>query len=187
MTPLPAALIGAAIKRLVEIGLLEIVAEPGSASRSGAGQPQAPAVGSQEGAAERKGTEHHHQEGKRTEKKRTANQGTERAQGELQREQRDAASVEPIVSKKSAAADDEVTFETVYASPEDDSKLSTRPRPATGNYRCGLCGSRVPGEGARLIDGKCVPCSCASPEWIAHQRAIVPEKASRQSLRSCRP
>jgi hypothetical protein len=40
------------------------------------------------------------------------------------------------------------------------------------NYRCQSCGSRVRGEGAVIgNDGKCVPCKCASPEWIARQRA----------------
>jgi hypothetical protein len=39
------------------------------------------------------------------------------------------------------------------------------------NYRCDICGSPARGQGARLIDGKEVPCSCASPEYIAHQRA----------------
>lgn len=39
------------------------------------------------------------------------------------------------------------------------------------NYRCNICGSRSPGEGARLIAGKAVPCSCASPEYIVRQRA----------------
>jgi hypothetical protein len=38
-------------------------------------------------------------------------------------------------------------------------------------YKCDLCGSRVRGEGAVPVDGKAVPCSCASPEWIARQRA----------------
>lgn len=42
---------------------------------------------------------------------------------------------------------------------------------AEKNYKCGVCGSTVRGEGARLIDGKPVPCSCASPEWITRQRA----------------
>jgi hypothetical protein len=38
------------------------------------------------------------------------------------------------------------------------------------NYRCPICSSRVRGEGASLIDGRPVPCSCASPEWIQLQR-----------------
>lgn len=39
------------------------------------------------------------------------------------------------------------------------------------NYRCPLCDSRTRGHGAHLVDGKFVPCSCASAEWIAQQRA----------------
>jgi hypothetical protein len=39
------------------------------------------------------------------------------------------------------------------------------------NYRCPLCDSRTRGHGARLVDGKVVPCSCASADWITHQRA----------------
>jgi hypothetical protein len=38
------------------------------------------------------------------------------------------------------------------------------------NYRCTLCDSRIRGEGARFVDGKVVPCSCASADYIAHQR-----------------
>ena len=37
-------------------------------------------------------------------------------------------------------------------------------------YQCPICHSKTPGEGAVLIDGKSVPCSCASPEYIARQR-----------------
>ena len=39
------------------------------------------------------------------------------------------------------------------------------------NYQCSVCHSKTPGEGAVLIDGKSVPCECASPEWIERQRA----------------
>jgi hypothetical protein len=38
-------------------------------------------------------------------------------------------------------------------------------------YRCGVCGSRTPGEGALLIEGKPAACTCANPEWIARQQA----------------
>jgi hypothetical protein len=38
------------------------------------------------------------------------------------------------------------------------------------NYRCPICGSRTLGEGARLVDGKISPCSCASEEYIARER-----------------
>ena len=39
------------------------------------------------------------------------------------------------------------------------------------NYQCPVCRSRTPGQGAVLIGGKPVPCSCASPEYIEHHRA----------------
>jgi hypothetical protein len=39
------------------------------------------------------------------------------------------------------------------------------------NYRCPLCDSRIRGQGASLMDGKFVPCSCASADWLARQRA----------------
>jgi Helix-turn-helix domain len=39
------------------------------------------------------------------------------------------------------------------------------------NYRCQVCDSRTPGEGALLVNGALVPCSCANCEWIARQRA----------------
>jgi hypothetical protein len=38
------------------------------------------------------------------------------------------------------------------------------------DYQCPLCSSRVRGEGARLVDGKVVPCSCASAEYVARLR-----------------
>lgn len=43
---------------------------------------------------------------------------------------------------------------------------------AARDYQCPKCFSRKPGEGA-VLDGDCkpVPCTCASPEWIARQRA----------------
>jgi len=41
---------------------------------------------------------------------------------------------------------------------------------ADRTYKCPFCDSRVRGEGVRLIDGKLVPCSCASPEYVSHQR-----------------
>jgi hypothetical protein len=37
------------------------------------------------------------------------------------------------------------------------------------NYRCPICQSRKRGEGVRLIEGKLVPCECASSEYIAQQ------------------
>jgi hypothetical protein len=42
---------------------------------------------------------------------------------------------------------------------------------AARNYQCSVCSSRTPGEGALLIDGRLAPCSCASEEWVARQRA----------------
>jgi hypothetical protein len=51
------------------------------------------------------------------------------------------------------------------------SRPVTAAEAAIKNYRCPLCSSTVPGEGARRIDGKTVPCSCASPEYVARQRA----------------
>lgn len=38
------------------------------------------------------------------------------------------------------------------------------------DYQYPMCGSRVRGEGALLAEGRAVPCSCASPEWISRQR-----------------
>ena len=43
---------------------------------------------------------------------------------------------------------------------------------AARDYRCPICHSRSPGEGAVTGEGgKPVPCECASPDWIARQRA----------------
>jgi len=43
---------------------------------------------------------------------------------------------------------------------------------AARDYRCLLCHSRTPGEGAVPGEGgRLVPCACASPEWISRQRA----------------
>ncbi len=41
---------------------------------------------------------------------------------------------------------------------------------AVRDYKCSICHSVTPGEGAILRNGVWVPCECASPEWIAHQR-----------------
>jgi hypothetical protein len=51
------------------------------------------------------------------------------------------------------------------------------------NYRCPICGSTVRGEGG-VPDGNgaFVPCACASPDWIAEQRArgiFAPEEPPR--------
>ncbi len=40
----------------------------------------------------------------------------------------------------------------------------------TKGYRCAICGSAIPGEGARLLNGKGVPCECATPEYIERIR-----------------
>jgi DNA-directed RNA polymerase subunit RPC12/RpoP len=42
---------------------------------------------------------------------------------------------------------------------------------AQRSYRCSICGSRVQGAGARLEKEQFVPCVCASPEYVARQRA----------------
>ncbi|HEY1756158.1 MAG TPA: hypothetical protein VGG72_12225 [Bryobacteraceae bacterium] len=51
---------------------------------------------------------------------------------------------------------------------------------AVRDYRCPICYSRTPGEGAVSAgEGKLAPCSCASPMWIAAQRArgVFPPEA----------
>ncbi|HEV8412871.1 MAG TPA: hypothetical protein VGQ49_04700 [Bryobacteraceae bacterium] len=56
------------------------------------------------------------------------------------------------------------------------SKTRVAARPVTAaeaearDYKCPLCHSKIQGEGIVLIDGKWVPCKCASPEYIARQR-----------------
>jgi hypothetical protein len=54
-------------------------------------------------------------------------------------------------------------------------QLSNRPVTATEaaarDYRCSKCSSKRPGEGAICTtEGNWEPCSCASPEWVDHQR-----------------
>ncbi len=232
----PEPLVRAAIERLLKIGLLESGADKSRKKSSlrphpGAGNPQDPAGKPQEGAVEGKGTEHHHQKGNGTEKKRT-----ERARDEFAPEHPGAASTALSFQR---SADDEENPGEGYASPEDELKaiyrakagesitiavldairanleftgvsfdefvaevrkhqvnswrnpagflralskrFHARTRPArapvtaseaaVNNYRCEVCGSTIPGHGARLIDGEVVPCSCASPEYITHQRA----------------
>jgi hypothetical protein len=233
----PELVVRAAIDRLLQIGLLET--DGGKSPRKsrlprhpGApGQHQA-APESQEGAAEQKGTEHHHQEGNGTEKERN---GTREDTFKTDRSTAGSGAADSFQRR----VDDEEKPGEVYASPEDELKaiylakagepitvavldairlnlfqhgvspedfvsevrkhavnewrnpagflrdLSKRFRsktrsasgPATAaeaarkNYRCQVCGSTVPGEGARLVDGRSVPCACASPEYIARQRA----------------
>ena len=236
VTRLPEQLIAAAIERLLEIGLLEVSGnkprkKSSLRSHPSAGETQDGAPESQEGAAEGKGTEHHHQEENSKTRKRT-----ERAPDEVPTESPGSTSENPFPKK--SADDDESKPEVRYASPDDELKaiflakagesitvevldairvnlgnlgvdmsefvvevrkhvgnqwrnppgflrdLSKRIRgknqaagspvteaeAAARNYRCGICGSRTPGGGARLVDGKAIPCSCASPEWVAHQR-----------------
>lgn len=42
---------------------------------------------------------------------------------------------------------------------------------AAAAYRCATCKSKVPGHGCLLVDGKFVPCECASPEYVAEMTA----------------
>jgi len=65
--------------------------------------------------------------------------------------------------------------------------------PETVKYKCSVptCGSTVRGEGIRLVNGRPVPCTCASPEYIrkmiakgelcAEDAAMVPAPAARGS------
>ncbi len=236
VTRLHKALIKDALQRLLEIGLLE-VAEGAPTEiinlplHPGAGKPQEPAGKQQEGAIEGKGTEHHHQEEKRKEKK-----GTERAGYESKPVRSSGASTADFCQRRT---DDEKNPGEVYDSPEDElkaiylakagepitiavldvirlnlelnrvtmgefvsglkthlagnwknpagflcslsrnflSKSQPAADPVTAaeaadrNYRCPLCHSTVRGEGVVLgPNGKPVPCSCASPEYIERQR-----------------
>jgi hypothetical protein len=243
VTRLPEPVIKVAIERLLGIGLLEIGGnKPRKTSKLGshpdAVKSQVGAAGPQAVATEQKGIEHHHQEGKRTEKKRTRTEpkGTERAREERTTGRSRASPAAADSSQKGDDADENPGV--AYASPEDELKaiylgkagepitialldairlnlemkgvspsdfvaevrkhaanewrnpagflrdLSKRfrakTRAATGpvtaaeddarKYQCPICHSRTPGVGAVLIDGKSVPCSCASPEYITRQR-----------------
>ena len=51
---------------------------------------------------------------------------------------------------------------------------------ALREYQCPRCFSKKPGEGSRLVNGKPIPCECASPEHIEYLRArgiVAPEDA----------
>jgi hypothetical protein len=128
LTRLAKPIVEAAIERLLTIGLLEIRAnKPRTKSQlrshPDAGKPQAGAAGSHPSAVERKGIEHHHQEGKGTEKKRTRKEakGTERARDESTDEHSDAPEGSP--EKPSRDGDDVDEPPGVrYASPEDELK-----------------------------------------------------------------
>jgi hypothetical protein len=245
LTRLPKPVVEAAIERLLKIGLLETGAhKPRKKSQLGshpsAGKSQAGAAESHPGAVEGKGIEHHHQEGKGTEKKRTRKEskGTERARDESPTEQSDASEGSP--ENPSHEGDDSDEPPGVrYASPEDELKAIyqsktgeeiaialldairldldtngatmaeylaevrkhlrgdwhnppgflrdrskrfrartvtagppvTAAEAAVRDYKCPLCHSRVPGEGAILRDGKYAPCTCAANEWVAAMRA----------------
>jgi hypothetical protein len=129
---LPEHLVKTAIERLLEIGLLE---SGGNKSRKkseltshpGAGISQDPAGQPQESAVEGKGTEHHHQEGKRKERKRTHTEpngtessGTERAR-EAPTTEHSAASGAAVASSKNGDDADE-NPRVRYASPDDELK-----------------------------------------------------------------
>jgi hypothetical protein len=236
LTRHPKALVESAIERLLKIGLLEL--RSANPRRKSIIQRHPTGSVGPEGASERKGKEHHHQEGKGNEKekegKRTEPEGTESASAFSPESSGKAPGKNPSHMKP----DDEETPGTVYASPEDELKAlyrskarepitidlltairgdlesggvsfgeflaevrkhsanewrnppgflrslskrfraKTRPAsdPVTAaeaeeiNYRCLLCDSRIRGHGARFVDGKVVPCSCASADYIAHQR-----------------
>jgi hypothetical protein len=115
----PSSLVEVAIERLLKIGLLESDASKSRKKSSlgphpGAGNPQDPARKPQEGAAEGKGTEHHHQEGNGKEKKRT-----ERARVESATRHPGADTGSDFFPRE---GDDGKTPEEGYASPEDELK-----------------------------------------------------------------
>lgn len=123
VTRLPEAVVSEALRRLLKIGLLE-VCDPDVPETNNlpphpdAGTPQERASKPQEGAVEGKGTEHHHQEGKRIGKeangKRTEPDGTER-------DWRKTGHSSQACSAGSfqRSVDDEAKLGEVYASPED--------------------------------------------------------------------
>ena len=128
VTRLPEAVVKDALPRLLEIGLLEVFhpEKPGDSNlppHPGAGNPQEPAGKPQEGAAEGKGTEHHHQEGKRKrkEQKRTEPDGTEGAAEKSTTERSESQSGSDTAFPPKG--DDEAKHaEGPYASPEDELK-----------------------------------------------------------------
>jgi len=57
-------------------------------------------------------------------------------------------------------------------------KPVTATEAALRDYQCPRCFSKKPGEGLRLVNGKPIPCECASPEHIEYLRArdiVAPE------------
>jgi hypothetical protein len=116
-----------AIERLLGIGLLEIGGnKPRKTSKlrshPDAVRSQVGAAGPHAVATEQKGTEHHHQEGKRTEKKRTRTEpkGTERARDEITTGRSGAPPAAAASSQKGDDADENPGV--AYASPEDELK-----------------------------------------------------------------
>jgi hypothetical protein len=128
VTRLDETIVTEAIARLLEIGLLEIVDLRSPETNNlpphlGPRAPQDAARKPQEGAAEGKGTEHHHQEEKRKEKDRhgTEPDGTERADEHSKTEHSDARSADG--SDFPQKGDDEAESpKGPYASPEDELK-----------------------------------------------------------------
>jgi N-terminal phage replisome organiser (Phage_rep_org_N) len=125
VTRFPEQLIRTAIRCLLDIGLLETEAnKPRQKSKLkshlGAVASQAPAVESQEDAAEGKGRERHHQEEKGTEKK-----GTERAREELKTED-SRASASAAAASSQNGDDVDQNPRVGYASSEDELKAIYR-------------------------------------------------------------
>jgi hypothetical protein len=131
VTRLPADVIKAALMRLVQIGVLEVVDEEvvdeGATEINDlpphppAGSPQDHAIQPQEGAAEGKGKEHHHQEGKQKERNRTPSESfqTEKSSDS----DSSARSLRRSIDEKASKVDDdERPAPTTYASPEDELK-----------------------------------------------------------------
>jgi hypothetical protein len=245
LTRLLKATVEIAIERLLVIGLLETRASKPRrksqlASHPSAGGSHPRATRSHRGAVEGKGIEHHHQEGKGTEKKRTRKEskGTERAKDEPLSAQSGASEGSP--EKPFHEGDDSDEPPGVrYASPEDELKaiyLEKAGEPITivlldairgdlgvtgvaladyvaevrkhvrgdwrnpagflrdrskrfrlktltasapisaaealvRDYRCPVCFSRTPGQGAIVDAGRSIPCVCASADWIAEMRS----------------
>lgn len=120
VTRIPETILAETIQRLVSLGLLEIVDTdlPGISDlppHPPAGTPQDDAGKPRRGAAEGKGTEHHHQEGDGKEGKRT-----ERADEESNPEQYGRRSSAENLSPR--GVDDEARPGEIYASPEDELK-----------------------------------------------------------------
>ncbi len=253
LTRLAKPIVETAIERLLTIGLLETRASKPRvknqlASHPSAARSHAGAAGSHQDAVEGKGIEHHHQEGKGTEKKRTRKESKEpeRAKDEPPAAQSGAREAFPETPFHEGDDSDEPPG-VRYASPEDELKaiylaksgepitvvlldairsnlevtrialadfvaevrkhvrgdwrnpagflrdLSKRFRLKTltasapisaaealvRDYRCPICFSRTPGQGAIVDGGLSVPCACASADWVAElrfRRVFPPEE-----------